>query len=738
MLDGKIEFDQIWLLERRNDEKLPVEIIKDRLETMFGNSFKIDHEDYALISFTLENGAVEQTAQKINSVLQEEFTLNDGRQIHESTNSVYYVYPEVMLAMTEGPKSNDSSPLSYFDTLVGWDEFKKLCREIASVAPQIRNHNTQISFQHQNYLFAVNDGAGLTTMLNTFTDFITTLELFPFYRDDPVKEIKLGMHTEDGFTSPFDTITALGKLENRNRLVCIDIRAFTERPRLGDLKQFLRQLIPLESDYIFAFRVSYIEPTALKSLSDTISDVLYLRTIAVPPYSNEQLKQGAVLALADYSFRLDDDAWDVFFSRIAEEKSDGRFYGMQSVRKIVCEILWLKHLADANAAAEAEAAVVETADTTTDIPMAATEETVAETDITNAAADATDAAVDATDAASVAAENVAETADPVAESDAVICDEALAAADAGSEVSALSDLTSISKKDIMGLSVSYNENKQSGFDKLSELIGMETITERIREIVSQVKYSLKDKSIDRPTLHMRFTGAPGTGKTTVARILGQIFAENGILRNGYFFEYMSRDLCGEYVGQTSPKTASICRDAYGSVLFIDEAYALYSGESNNDYGKEALATLISEMENHRDDMVVIMAGYKDDMDKLMEGNAGLRSRMPYQIDFPSYTKKQLTEIYMLMVRKHFAYEPELEQTAANFFDSLDQAYVDSQDFANARFVRNLYERTWSKAAIRSQMDGLDTIRITSDDFRSAASEGEFSEKLMTKHTLGFI
>ncbi|MBR4812816.1 MAG: AAA family ATPase, partial [Lachnospiraceae bacterium] len=472
---------------------------------------------------------------------------------------------------------------------------------------------------------------------------------------------------------------------------------------LGDLKAFLRQLIPLESDYIFAFRVSYIEPTALKALSDTISDILYLRTIAVPPYTNEQLKQGAVLALADYSFSLSDDAWDVFFSRIAEEKSDGRFYGMQSVRKIVCEILWLKHLADA-AAAEADEAAAETV---------AEEESAVET------ADNAENAVEIIKTTSDAAESTSEAEVPASEEPS-------------------SDLTVISKTDIMGLSATYNENKQSGFDKLAELIGMEAITERIREIVSQVKYSLKDSSIDRPTLHMRFTGAPGTGKTTVARILGQIFAENGILRNGYFFEYMSRDLCGEYVGQTSPKTASICRDAYGSVLFIDEAYALYSGESNNDYGKEALATLISEMENHRDDMVVIMAGYKGDMDKLMEGNAGLRSRMPYQIDFPSYTKKQLTEIFMLMVRKHFAYNPELEQTVANFFDSLDQAYIDSQDFANARFVRNLYERTWSKAAIRSQMDGLDCVRITSDDFRAAASEGEFSEKLMTKHTLGFI
>ena len=677
MLDGKIEFDQNWVLSKRDEDKLPVDTVKDKLQSMFGESFQVDHEDYALITFSLESGAVEQTAQQINSVLQQEFSLENGRQIHESDKSVYYVYPEVMLSMTSAGRHEDTPPISYFDSLVGWDAFKKLCNEIASVAPQIRNHNTQISFQHQNYLFSVNDGAGLTTMLNTFVDFVTALGLFPFCKDDPVQEIRMGMRTEDGFTSPYDAISSLQKLENRNRLVCFDIRALTERARLGDLKSFLRQLIPLESDYIFAFRVSYIEPNALKALDDTISDVLYLRTIAVPPYTNDQLKQGAILALGDYSFKVADDAWDVFFSRIAEEKSDGRFYGMQSVRKIVCEMLWLKHLADAKAAS------VE------------------------------DSGKGADNAETPATQATAFTADiPV--------------------------LTTITKEDILPLSTTYCENKRCGFDELAELIGMEAIAERIREIVSQVKYALKDKSVDRPTLHMRFTGAPGTGKTTVARILGRIFAENGILRNGYFFEYMSRDLCGEYVGQTAPKTAAICRDAYGSVLFIDEAYALYSGESNNDYGKEALATLISEMENHRDDMVVIMAGYRDDMDKLMEGNAGLRSRMPYQIDFPSYSKKQLTEIYMLMVRKHFEYEPELEQTAANFFDSLDQSYVDSQDFANARFVRNLYERTWSKAAIRSQMDGLETIRITSDDFRQAASENEFSEKLMTKHTLGFL
>ena len=670
MLDGKIEFDSNWILENRNTEPLPVATVIEKLRGLYGDRLTVDHEDFALLTFSISSGAVEQTAQQINSLLQKQFNLSDGRQLHDSATSVYYVYPELMLAIGAGTPSDNVSPLSFFDSMVGWDEFKVLCKEISLVAPQIRNHNTQISFQHQNYLFAVNDGAGLTTALNTFVDFITALDLFPFCKDAPVQEIRLDAKSEDGATSPYDAIARLGKLEYRNSLVCFDIRALTQRAKINDLKAFLRQLLPYESDYIFAFRVSYIEPNALKSIQDIISDILFLRTVSVPPYTNEQLKKGAILALGDYNFTVSDDAWDVFFSRIAEEKSDGRFYGMQSVRKIVCEILWLKHLADSRNA-DAEASEVSSEGSSSDVAPS--------------------------------------------ESNAVI-----------------------TKDDILGLSSTYSEHRTSGFDELSELIGMEAITERIREIVSQVTYALKDKSLDRPTLHMRFTGAPGTGKTTVARILGRIFAENGILRNGYFFEYMSRDLCGEYVGQTAPKTASICRDAYGSVLFIDEAYALYSGESNSDYGKEALATLISEMENHRDDMVVIMAGYKDDMDKLMEGNAGLRSRMPYQIDFPGYTKQQLTDIFMLMVKKHFSYDNDLEQTAKNFFFSLDQNYMDSPDFANARFVRNLYERTWSKAAIRSQINGLESITITSDDFRQAASENEFSERLQTRHTLGFL
>lgn len=302
------------------------------------------------------------------------------------------------------------------------------------------------------------------------------------------------------------------------------------------------------------------------------------------------------------------------------------------------------------------------------------------------------------------------------------------------------DVEVASASDVEELVKGIKRSEKSGYEELHDLIGMEEIETRIREIVAQVKLAKSNDKIDTPCLHMRFTGAPGTGKTTVARIIGKIFREEGILRKGSFFEYAARSLCGKYVGQTAPKTAQICRDAYGSVLFIDEAYALYAGDnetSSNDYGKEAISTLIAEMENHRDDMVVVMAGYTEDMDKLMEANAGLRSRMPYVIEFKSYDREQLAAIFMNYVKKHFTVGEGLEEAVKEYFDSMADSYLQSKEFANARFVRNLYERTWSKAALRISASGTSDIVITVDDFNAAKAEKEFSEKLMIAKVIGF-
>ena len=299
------------------------------------------------------------------------------------------------------------------------------------------------------------------------------------------------------------------------------------------------------------------------------------------------------------------------------------------------------------------------------------------------------------------------------------------------------DQSIVKAVDVTGL-VREEKSKLTGYAALAELIGMEDVMARIKEIIAQIKVAISNEKLERPCIHMRFTGSPGTGKTTVARIIGQIMREEGILRKGAFFEYTGRDLVAEYVGQTAVKTASICRDSYGSVLFIDEAYALYDESHNsNDFGREAITTLISEMENHRDDMLVVMAGYTDEMETLMKANPGIRSRMPVILHFPNYTKKQLFAIFMLMVRKHFQYDPALEHEASKYFDALSEEYVQSKEFANARFVRNLYERTWSKAALRCSLSGVKTILLTREDFIAARGEKEFNEKIEVKKTVGF-
>lgn len=288
------------------------------------------------------------------------------------------------------------------------------------------------------------------------------------------------------------------------------------------------------------------------------------------------------------------------------------------------------------------------------------------------------------------------------------------------------------------------EAAEDPYALLENLIGIAEVKQKIKEIVIQIKTQKEMAAagtfLDIPSIHMVFTGKPGTGKTTVARILAKIMKKENILRKGHFYEIQGRNLCGRYVGETAPKTSTYCRDAYGSILFIDEAYSLYQGEGERDYGKEAIQTLLAEMENQRDDFCVIMAGYKDEMEKLMHMNPGLESRIPYVIDFPDYTPEELEQIFFKMIDGKIQYSENLREAVKEFFASIPQEVLERKDFSNARLVRNLFERVWGKAAYRRSLSGDTELEIRKEDLLCASEEADFRrliEKKERKH-IGFI
>ena len=279
------------------------------------------------------------------------------------------------------------------------------------------------------------------------------------------------------------------------------------------------------------------------------------------------------------------------------------------------------------------------------------------------------------------------------------------------------------------------ENEKPASEQLDELIGLEEVKKRVYELIATFKVDKQfaEKDSAPPSFHMVFTGSPGTGKTTVARIIGKMFRESGLLRIGDLLEVNRFDLVGEFIGQTGPKTVERCRAAFGSILFIDEAYSLGQGSEDNtrDFGREALVALVAEMENNRDKFVVIMAGYEDDMDTMFKVNSGLRSRIPHSLHFPNYSRDELFEIFKMQVSKKHECDDEVFDKVKEYFAGLSNEYMESKEFGNARFVRNLVERLRIKALLRLQSDitsmpAGQKLPLIATDLESAISDEDLS------------
>jgi len=528
------------------------------------------------------------------------------------------------------------------DGLIAGEDFKDLAHELHNVAPYIIANKNHDLFTYQSYIFSINEGCGLSTYLHLFAKLIQETKLKNISNFRSVVELKLSAPNADrdpnaAFAGVYELIKD-GKA--RDCVLCIDISEWLRSLESEAFRNFLMILNKAMEHYVVVFRIPYVETDVLERVKQALNDLIFVRPLSFPPFSRMELQKYAQQEIENYGFKMSNYAWAFFHERIAEEKRDGKFYGINTVKKIVRELLYKKQLSNAKKG-KAE--------------------------------------------------------------------------------------TLITKRDAAALTSVVQEEGVSGLEQLSKLVGGEAILKQVEEILAQIEFARSDASgaIKSPCIHMRFVGNPGTGKTTVARIIGKILKEKGVLRIGGFYEYAGRDFCGRYVGETAPKTAGICRDAYGSILFIDEAYSLYrENASGSDYGREALDTLIAEMENHRDDFVVIMAGYTDEMDTLMKGNAGLVGRMPYVLEFPNFTKEQLYSIFLSMLDK-CKYNEDLLETAKEYFLGLADELVQSKAFSNARFVRNLYERTWAKALRRCQLEKKKDVVLCKEDFLQASAEKGF-------------
>nr|CRF40091.1 Rubisco expression protein [Laurencia snackeyi] len=293
--------------------------------------------------------------------------------------------------------------------------------------------------------------------------------------------------------------------------------------------------------------------------------------------------------------------------------------------------------------------------------------------------------------------------------------------------------TAYTNNTLVNLQEEYDKTKiQDIIDELEkELIGLKPVKTRIKEIAALLLIDRLRNKLDlvsgSPGLHMSFTGSPGTGKTTVAMKMADILYRLGYIKKGHLLTVTRDDLVGQYIGHTAPKTKEVLKQAMGGVLFIDEAYYLYKPDNERDYGAEAIEILLQVMENQREDLVVIFAGYKEKMDKFYESNPGLSSRVTNHVDFPDYTAEELLRIAKLMLEEQqYKFAPDADTVLLEYAERR----MKQPHFANARSIRNAIDRARMRQANRIFASG-DKV-LTKGDLITIQSEDILKSRLFTQ------
>jgi len=524
---------------------------------------------------------------------------------------------------------------SEIQSLVGMDAFKKWADDVKGVYERYKDDPNMLSVLGRvTYTVSINPGNGLSRLAELMGRMLAKCMNCT---DVTVKEEWLSI--EKNGINPIDSGFSFSRYSDSLQVYVLHLDKIQSQLHSLTWRDFLKDCWDKKCKAVYIFAVPYLEDVLIADIHNSINDLFFNQVIKIQPFSNNDYLCFFEKYLAGYGISISNDAHDLLIKKIAQEKSDGGFYGINTIYKICDEIMYIKMLDSKNS-------------------------------------------------------------------------------------------NTVTPEDVSLLLTNYDStpNGLTGLQQLDRLIALNNVKARVREILALIKLNRRSNKESTQSMHMIFSGCPGTGKTAVARIIGRIFKEEGILFKGDFYEVTRKDLVGEFIGHTAPKTADVCRSAYGSVLFIDEAYML-DGGGEKDFGKEAIGTLISEMENNRDKLIVIFAGYAKDLEKLFSLNPGLRDRIPYHVEFPNYSREELGQIFFVQLGDKYGYDEDFKARVTEYFNGLSDEVINGATFSNGRFVRNVLERTISKAALRVQMEETypETVSLTVSDFNLAVGDVEFRD-----------